>query len=68
MTEISSIRGADPKIKIEIDDKTGKWIRFIVNPTRKTLREVYNDALDDNTKLTDAQRTELKTPARDPTR
>jgi len=55
------------KVKVLIDDKTGRWVKFLKNPTRMTLREFYRKKIDENWKLTDAQKTMHKTRDKDPT-
>jgi len=55
------------KVRILIGSN-GKWIKFLENPTRLSLRDYYRKAIDDNEELTPTQRTEYKRDSRDPTR
>jgi len=51
---------SDPDVLIEIDGRSGKWIRFIQNPNNKTLRRVYQHAIDVSPDLTPSEKTSMR--------
>jgi len=62
LNTVRDIDGIDPGVEIEIDPRTGRWIRFVKKPPgyTKTLQETYETGLDSNSSLSNPQRTALK--------
>jgi len=62
MTRVGHIEGLDPMVIIEIDDKTGKWIKFIRKNkgNKDSLTDCYKKAIDANEDLKPIEKTRLK--------